>query len=292
MNTATQTVPLTRINQILGRADVQYLDRARAHPFLKWAGGKRSLISEIVKHLPPSIGAYWEPFLGGGAVFFSLDSRISEASLSDMNLELILTYKMIQKEPEKVIEALKEHAENHGKRYYKKIRDKQHDEQDPVLLAARFIYLNRTCYNGLYRVNKSGRFNVPMGSYKNPTICDEENLRAVSEVLQGVSLKAQSFDQIEPESGDLVYCDPPYDGTFSSYTGNGFTDDDQKALRDACVRWENSGAHVIVSNSDTPLIRSLFEGWKFHSIQAQRNINCKGNERGKESELLVTAEET
>lgn len=292
MSAAAQTNPLAGLNQVLAKSDVRYLERARAYPFLKWAGGKRTLVPEIVKLLPDQFGTYWEPFLGGGAVFFALDSRIRKAHLSDVNLELMLTYRMIQKEPDKVIEALNAHTKAHGKRHYKKVRDKQHDEQDPVLLAARFIYLNKTCYNGLYRVNKAGRFNVPMGRYKNPTICDEENLRRVSEVLQDVTLKAVPFGQIEPKSGDLVYCDPPYDGTFSDYTGAGFTDDDQKALRDACARWQSAGAHVIVSNSDTQLTRSLFDGdgWTLHRVSAQRNINCKGNGRGRETELLMLAE--
>lgn len=289
MSAAAQADPLASLNQVLGQTEVEYLERARANPFLKWAGGKRTIVPEIVKHLPAQFGTYYEPFLGGGAVFFSLDCRITKAHLSDVNLELMLAYKMVQKEPDKLIAALKEHDASHGKRHYKRVRDKQHDEQDPVLLAARFIYLNRTCYNGLYRVNKSGRFNVPMGNYKKPLICDEDNLKAVSEVLQGVTLRGQPFGEIDPQNGDLVYCDPPYDGTFTDYTGAGFDDADQRELRDACAEWRDAGASVIVSNSDTPLIRSLYDGWTLHPIKAQRNINCKAGERGKETELLITA---
>lgn len=285
----TAAAPLAGLDAVLGHTDVQYLERARAYPFLKWAGGKRSLVPEIVKHLPDQFGTYYEPFVGGGAVFFSLDSRITQAHLSDANMELMLTYRMLQKDPDGVILALQDHAARHGKRHYKKVRDKQHDEQDPFLLAARFIYLNKTCFNGLYRVNKSGRFNVPMGQYKNPTICDTDNLRNVSEVLQGVILKAAPFSEISPQRGDLVYCDPPYDGTFTAYTGGGFTDDDQKELRDACVGWRDAGASVIISNSNTPLIRSLFSDWTLNEVQAGRNISCKGEDRGKETELLITA---
>ena len=289
MSAAAQADPLAGLDAVLGHTDVQYLDRARAHPFLKWAGGKRALVPEIVKHLPDQFGTYWEPFVGGGAVFFSLDSRITQARLSDANMELMLTYRMLQKDPDGVISALQDHAGKHGKRHYKKVRDKQHDEQDPVLLAARFIYLNKTCFNGLYRVNKSGRFNVPMGQYKNPTICDTDNLRNASEVLQGVSLKGGPFGEINPQSGDLIYCDPPYDGTFTSYTDCGFTDDNQKELRDACAGWRDAGAHVIISNSNTTLIRSLFSDWTLNEVRAGRNISCKGKDRGKETELLITA---
>ena len=281
--------PLAGLNQILQHTTVEYLDRARARPFVKWAGGKRALIPDIVKMLPHTFRDYWEPFVGGGAAFFALDSRIRKAHLSDTNIELMITYKMVEDRPDDVIDALNDHAEKHGRRHYQRVRDKMHGEQDPVLLAARFIYLNRTCFNGLYRVNKAGRFNVPIGRHTNPTICDAENLRAASEVLEKATIKALSFtdDEVAPETGDVVYCDPPYDGTFTGYTGNGFTAGDQAKLRDRCIEWRDAGTHVIVSNSDTELIRGLYSDFTLHEVSAPRNINSDGSGRGKTQELLI-----
>ena len=191
-----------------------YLDRARARPFLKWAGGKRTLVPDIAKLLPDTIGTYWEPFLGGGAVFFSLDSRIRIAKLSDVNAELTLTYQVARNRLEQLVARLAEHEVEHtDKEYYYRVR-KAATSPDAVEVAARFIYLNKTCYNGLYRVNKAGRFNVPRGDYKNPTICDVDNLQAASEVLQKATLRHGDFGKVEPGQGDFIYCDPPYDGTF------------------------------------------------------------------------------
>lgn len=281
------TNPLAAFDRVLDHTTVEYLDRARAYPFIKWVGGKRSLVPEIVKQLPHQFSTYWEPFVGGGAVFFSLDSRIRAARISDANMDLILTYTMVRDRVDDVIDALEEHATHHGKDHYKNTRNTYHTEQDPVQLAAQFIYLNKTGYNGLYRVNKQGKFNVPMGSYKNPNICDSDNLRAASEVLAGAVLTAQSFTEINPEANDLVYCDPPYDRTFTGYNGAGFTADDQKALADACIRWRESGAYIIASNSDTPLIRSLYSSFTLHTVNAPRNVSCKASSRGSTSELLI-----
>ncbi len=282
--------PLSDFNRVLERTTVEYLDRARAYPFVKWAGGKRSLIPEILKVMPEQFGSYWEPFVGGGAVFFALDSRIRKAHLSDINLDLMITYKMLHKRPQDVIKALRKHQREHGPRYYLRIRNKQHDEQDPVLLAARFIYLNKTCYNGLYRVNKQGKFNVPIGRHTNPAICDKDNLLAVSKVLGKAKLKIETFGKISPKQGDLVYCDPPYDGTYSGYTGAGFDDDDQKALRDACIRWREDGCYVIVSNSDTGFIRQLYKEFELHEVSAPRHINSNGKGRGRVGDLLIVGE--
>ena len=206
-----------------GDATSRTLPRDRALPFLKWAGGKRALVPHISRLLPPTFNDYWEPFLGGGAVFFSLENRIRHAHLSDLNLDLIITCRMIQKNPEPIIALLERHSESHSRSHYHAVRE-EHGEPDPVVLAARFVYLNKTCYNGLYRVNKSGKFNVPMGSYETPLICDAENLRAAARVLQKATLRARSFEdsRIAPQRGDVVYCDPPYDGTFTAYTDGGF----------------------------------------------------------------------
>lgn len=269
----------------------------RAHPFVGWVGGKQALVPEIVRLLPKFFGDYWEPFLGGGAVFFALDDHIHNVYLSDFNLELITAYVTIRKKPGAVITLLLEHAKNHSDLYYLKIRKTIF--QDPIELTARFIYLNKTCYNGLYRVNKDGQFNVSIGTYKNPTICDIENIRHVSKVLRKAKIKQYSFEQITPKAGDLVYCDPPYAGGFTAYTSKGFDEQAQKSLRDHCIKWVASGVHVIISNSNTPLIRRLFGKkcgevvFQFHKVEVSRHINrrisCQGNGRGKVTELLITS---
>ena len=276
---------LSRVNAIPD--NIRYLDRGQAYPFVKWAGGKRTLVPDILQVVPKTFNTYYEPFLGGGAVFFGLAGRIRNAVLSDLNAELMLTYRMIQTSPDAVIEVLEEHQRKHSKAHYIGTRKEGHCEQDSVKLAARFIYLNKSCYNGLYRVNKSNQFNVPMGAYKNPVICDRKNLLAVSKVLQKAILQIQSFDQITPSAGDLVYCDPPYDETFTQYTDKGFTRSDQESLRKACDVWIRSGAYVIVSSSDTEFIRKTWNGYRIVEVKAAKNISCKGNERTKVSELLI-----
>lgn len=287
----SQAAPsLDLFNQIAKKMTVHYLDRARAYPFLKWAGGKRALVPEIVKLLPEHFGNYYEPFCGGGAVFFALDSRIRQAYLSDVNTELMLTYAMLRKNAAAVVDLLKEHAQKHGAEHYKQIRSEGHNYRSPVKIAARFIYLNKTCYNGLYRVNKSGQFNVPMGNYKNPAICDEDNLLAAGEVLEKAALKTQSFEKIAPSKDDFVYCDPPYDETYQGYTENGFGLEGQTALRDAATEWHKNGVRFVISSSDTELIRKLYQSKTFRlvRIEAPRSISCKAKERERVVELLIT----
>ena len=280
----------TTLDDILSYTQRPYLDRAHARPFLKWAGGKRAVVPEIAKRLPETIETYWEPFLGGGAVFFSLDSRIRSAKLSDVNAELALTYRVVRNKPEEVIELLKTHESRHeDKDYYYRIR-KLKDSKDAVEVAARFIYLNKTCYNGLYRVNKSGAFNVPRGTYKNPAICDVDGLRDASGVLQKAAISFGDFDKVAPGARDFIYCDPPYDGTFTSYDAGGFGELEQRRLRDAALKWHKLGAAVMASNADTEMIRGLYAGSPFtlHEVSARRNINCDGDKRGVAAELLIT----
>lgn len=280
----------TTLDALLGHTVRPYLERARARPFVKWAGGKRSLIPEIAQLLPDTINLYWEPFVGGGAVFFALDSRIKIARLSDINAELALAYHVVKQHPEGLIARLAAHADRHAEKdYYYEVR-KMTDSKDSVEVAARFIYLNKTGYNGLYRVNKKGEFNVPKGRYTNPTICDADAIRNASAVLQKATVKFQDFERVEPGAGDFVYCDPPYDGAFAEYAAGRFDDDDQRRLRDAALKWHRIGATVMVSNADTPLIRNLYSAAPFvlHEVSAPRQINCKGDERGAASELLIT----
>ena len=261
----------------------------KALPFVKWAGGKRSIIPIIQKFLPDNIERYHEPFVGGGAVFFAFESRIKTATLADLNEELVLAYLSISKHTDEVIEALEKHSENHQtKGYYMKVRDKQ-KPKEPVDIAARFIYLNKTCYNGLYRVNKKGKFNVPQGKYKNPKICDSANLKNVAAVLGKATIRVGQFDETtEPESGDFIYCDPPYDGTFAGYQAEGFGDNDQERLKDSVDTWTKQGAFVMLSNSDTPFIRKLYKDYHIHSITAYRHISSDGSTRGEKPEVLIT----
>ncbi len=281
----------TSLDRLLGYTPRPYLERATARPFLKWAGGKRSLIPEIAQRLPDEFNSYWEPFLGGGAVFFALESRISRAYLSDVNAELALVYQVVKRRVDELIDALDDHAARHDEKdYYYTIR-KRTNIHDSVERAARFIYLNKTCYNGLYRVNKKGKFNVPRGNYKNPCICDRDNLRAASKVLGNATIRFDDFDIINPDSGDFVYCDPPYDGTFTSYDANGFGNEDQRRLRDAVLKWHSQSVNVMLSNSDTDFIRNLYSDDVFHihEVNAPRNINCKGDGRESVGELLITS---
>ena len=276
-------------DDILRHTQRPYLDPARARPFVKWAGGKRAVVPEIAKRLPDSFNTYWEPFLGGGAVFFALDSRIQSAQLSDVNAELALTYQMVRNHSDKVMPLLSDHAERHSKKHYLAVR-KMNGMPSAVEVAARFIYLNKTCYNGLYRVNKKGLFNVPMGSYKNPVICDSDGIQAASEVLQKATVRIGDFDKIAPTAGAFVYADPPYDGTFNGYDSNGFEKAEQRRLRDAALKWHKLGAAVMLSNSDTPLIRSLYGEAPFvlHEVKAPRHINSNPNGREAVGELLIT----
>lgn len=266
-----------------------YLDSyTRASPFVKWVGGKRTLVPEIIKRLPAyDFGTYWEPFVGGGAVFFALDSRITKAELSDTNLDLAITYNIVRNNLDDLLIALRQLADRHNKDNYLRIR-RETKTEDKVRVAARLIYLNKTCYNGLYRVNRRNEFNVPMGSYRNPTICDEDSLRAASEVLAKARIRCQSFEKASPRERDLVYCDPPYHKTFNGYTKNGFNIEDQERLRDACLEWQRAGAHVIVSNSDTAFIRDLYaDGFAIHQVHGRRSVNCRGSDRGPTPELLI-----
>ncbi len=263
------------------------LNKPQAHPFVKWAGGKRSLIPILSVLLPNKFKDYYEPFVGGGSVFFSLAHCIHKAYLSDLNQVLMYTYQIVQQKPHHLINALKKHQSNHSKKYYEQIRDQYGFQSKSIDLAATFIYLNKTCFNGLYRVNRSGKFNVPIGSYNNPMICNEANLLNASRVLKKATLKSQSFEAIHPQAQDLIYCDPPYDETFTSYTQNGFNSASQEKLKNYCDEWRKLGAYVVISNNDTPLIRELYRGYRFIRVEMTRNINRDGSKRNKVPELLI-----
>lgn len=264
-----------------------------ATPFVKWVGGKRSIIDALKARLPKEFKGYWEPFVGGGALFFELRQRLTESHLSDTNFDLIMAYKVIQKDPETLIALLKQHAEKHSEEYYYSVRS-QHQLQDPVEVAARFIYLNKTGYNGLYRVNSSGEFNVPFGRYKNPGVVQEDNLRAVHKALEGVEIRLGGFEEIAPKAGDLAYFDPPYhptdDTSFTAYSKAGFSEKNQQQLRDFALELHKKGVLVMLSNSDTKYIRDLYgdKAFKIYEVMAPRFVNCKPNKRNPVSELIIT----
>ena len=262
----------------------------RARPFVKWAGGKRSLAARIWEQAPVDFHDYHEPFVGGGSVFFAMPERPGNAFLSDVNVELITAYRVIRDDVEDLIDVLQEHSRNHhaDEGYYLQVRARE--PEAPLQVAARFIYLNKTCYNGLYRVNRAGKFNVPKGSYKNPRICDAEGLRQASTALAQAEVGAETFESIEPRGGDFVYCDPPYDGTFTGYVPGGFGIAEQEQLRDTAADWEQRDVHVMISNSDTPLIRDLYSGapFRIREVLAPRFINSDGEGRGNVVELLIT----
>ena len=282
------------------RAGSDVVSCAPAKPFVKWIGGKRQLLSQFRElGLYPSGfdgagGRYFEPFVGGGAVFFDLQSK--NATISDLNSELITAYSVIRDNVEPLIESLKKHI--YDKDYFLKMRAMNPAEMSDVDIASRFIYLNRTCFNGMYRVNSKGQFNVPFGRYKNPIICDEDNLRAVSRALQGVEILNADYKVTVSKAGvgDFIYFDPPYypissTSSFTSYTKDGFAEKEQIELRDTFAELSNRGCYVMLSNSDTVFIRDIYGGLKNVTIttaSAGRSINSKGAGRGKITELVIT----
>ncbi len=265
-----------------------------AAPFLKWVGGKRSIIGELKNRLPKEMNDYWEPFVGGGALFFEIQPK--KAHLSDANLDLTITYKVIQKDVGKLIEVLKKHQKLHCEEYYYRVRNR-HDLEDPIEVAARMIYLNKTCFNGLYRVNKKGEFNTPMGKSATGSLTSgilrEENLRSCNKALKHAIIEYKDYTAIEPGAGDFVYFDPPYhpvNGTsFTAYAGD-FTEKDQSNLADFCKDLHRKGVKFMLSNSNTEYIRGLFTSniFKIAIVNAPRNVNCKPNGRNPVEEVLIT----
>ena len=274
-----------------------------AKPFLKWAGGKGKLaplIAERVRRESISIARYHEPFLGGGAVFFALHEAglAGDASLADTNADLIATYKAVRDDVEGVIAALGELSRQYLARessqrglYYYEVRN-QRRLRRPDRKAARLLFLNKTCYNGLYRVNSKGHFNVPHGRYKRPTILDAERLREASATL--ARIEATDFEEAcaRAQPGDFVYLDPPYQplsetSHFTSYTKDGFGIDEQHRLRAAFDDLTARGVPALLSNSDHPFIRDLYDGYSIEEVAMGRNINSKATERSAISELLI-----
>ena len=289
-------------NSVSTRGSRSTLDAHVPRPFVKWAGGKRQLLPLLTEMFPTGYGTYHEPFVGGGAVLFNMlaSGRRVPCRASDLNSDLILTYVTIRDRVGDLIESLKAHNaafRKNSKRYYYMVRAQSPVEQ--VERASRLIFLNRTCFNGLYRVNSRGMFNVPMGSYTNPKIVDEGNLRAVSATLQAgdVSLECNDFESVlkRAEPGDMVYFDPPYHpvnkaGNFTGYTSGDFTYADLKRLAAVCRRLDESGCKVMLSNSSAEEVVSLFRDrpWFIKRITAARCINSDGQNRTGHQEVIIT----
>lgn len=271
-------------------------------PYLKWAGGKRQLLPEIRKHLPLRISeyTYYEPFVGAGAVLFDLQPK--NAVINDFNSQLILTYQVVRNHIEELIDALRIHQKNNNEEYYYEVRVQDRDQGffqslSDIQKAARLIYLNKTCYNGLYRVNSQGLFNVPYGRYKNPAICEETVLRAVHNYLQNNEVEILNGDFTaatkNADKKSFFYFDPPYhspDNTnFSGYQAAGFDEKEQLRLRNTFIELTERGAKCLLSNADTDFIRKIFSDNNFQItvVQAKRAINSNSAGRGEVNEVLI-----
>ncbi len=268
----------------------------RPRPMLKWAGGKRSSLDVLLRSCPASFPRYFEPFVGGGALFFGLvrAGRLTGAMthLSDINQELVDTYIAVRDSVDLVISALEIHE--YSKEHFYRVRDIDPADLSLPDRAARMIYLNRTGFNGLYRVNRKGKFNVPIGRYVNPVICDAENLRATSAAFESASISRRSFLDVaqDARAGDLVYFDPPYvplskTSNFVSYAKAGFCMDSQASLAELFEELDGRGVNVLLSNSDTDWARTRFRKNKILSIKTRRRINSNSERRGLVGEVLV-----
>lgn len=270
-------------------------------PFVKWAGGKRQIMSEIVKYKPKSYKKFIEPFVGGGSVFMELQNP--KTIINDFNSELINTYIVIRDNVDELIQELEKHKENDSKEYFYNLREWDRngtlEEKSNIEKASRFIYLNKTCFNGLFRVNSQNQFNVPYGNYKNPNIVNKEVLIADSKFLNKPGIKIMSGDFEEAtklaRKGDFIYLDPPYapivedSQNFVGYTLNGFDYKEQERLRNLFVELDKKGCFVMLSNSSSKAIHDLYADYTDTTVilGANRNINSKASGRGKVDEVLV-----
>lgn len=267
-------------------------------PFLQWVGGKREMIPQYREFFPKRYNKYFEPFLGGGAIFFDLSP--DKAFLNDNSRELYEIYKGVRDFPELVVNILNDLKERHSKELYMRVRelDREHnlfnDFRD-YEIAARAIYLNQTCFNGVYRVNQKGQFNVPIGSSLNRLISDKNTIFKASKILKRASIDCVDFEKAveNVEKGDFVYFDPPYYpvskySDFTRYTKEKFYKEDQQRLKDSIVKLNKIGAYIMLSNSDCDFISDLYRNFKIHRVLSSRSLNCKSDKRGKVSELLIT----
>ncbi len=272
----------------------------KGKPFVKWAGGKRQIMKDIKKYIPDNYSTYYEPFVGGGAVFFELAPK--KAVLNDYNKELMNVFECIKDEIrfEKMCNELNHHEANHSEEYYYKIRDLDRDKKKFNKLvdykrAARTIYLNKACFNGLYRVNSKNEFNVPYGKKEKVNTYEGQNLGIVHCILNfnDIELLSTDFEEAvkNAKKGDFIYFDPPYDSdtsTFNSYTEDGFGKEEQVRLFELFEKLDKKGCYIMLSNHNTKLIRDLYKNYNINVIKAKRNINANGKKRGNVEEVLIT----
>ena len=266
-------------------------------PVVKWVGGKRQIIDQIFQYIPKNISTYYEPFFGGGAVLFELQPK--KAVINDINKELINLYEVIKNNTEELIEELKTHKNDEDYFYYVRELDRDkasYNSLTPIQKASRIIFLNKTCYNGLFRVNKSGEFNAPFGRYKNPNIVNEITIRAVSNYFNKADITFMSKDFAEvlkgARKGAFVYLDPPYDpvsdtASFTGYDKGGFNRDEQIRLKNVCDKLNEKGIRFLLSNSATDFIKDLYADYQIELVKAKRAINSNGDKRGEIDEVLV-----
>lgn len=271
----------------------------KLQPFTKWTGGKRKLLPELLKLLPKKFNNYYEPFIGGGALFFEIAP--TKATINDFNEELINSYIQIKENPKELIELLKVHSENNSKEYYLKLRsldrDKNFEKLSGVEKAARILYMLRVNFNGLYRVNSKNQFNVPYGNYKNPKIVDKELLLSINKYLNNndINIISQDFEEAvrSAKKGDFVYFDPPYipltqTSSFTSYTREDFSLEDQVRLRDTVKKLTEKGVFVMLSNSSSQVAVELYKEFNIHYVDVNRTNGAKANSRGRIKEIIVT----
>lgn len=267
-------------------------------PILKWVGGKRQLLSEIIPLIDESCDNYVEPFIGGGAVLFRLQPK--KAIINDYNTELINVYRTVRDDLDGLVALLKKHEKYNSSDYYYEVRaldrTPDFDKMSNSEKAARIIYLNKTCYNGLYRVNSLGQFNSPYGKYKNPNIVNEVVLRAISKYLNGneISIRSGDYKDVlnDIEKNSFVYLDPPYmpissSSSFTGYTEGGFGYDKQVELKEECDKLNSKGVHFLQSNSDCEEIRELYKAYRIKIVKANRAINSDAKKRGQINEVLI-----
>jgi DNA adenine methylase len=288
-------IPRSKIKQL-----PELSDQSTAKPFLKWAGGKRQLLPAIQAFLPAKYTEYYEPFIGAGALLLTLQPQ--KSTINDTNQELVNCYQVIKDQPEELLKLCQQHQANNSQEYYYQLREQDRqagfEQLSPLERAARIIYLNKTCFNGLFRVNSSGQFNVPYGKYKNPVIANPTVIKAISAYLNQAQVQILNvdFEQAvsQAKKGAFVYFDPPYHplsqtSSFTGYSSSGFGEQEQIRLKQVCDRLTDQGCQVLASNSAAPLIKSLYDDprYKIVEVKATRAINAVAAKRGRINELLI-----
>lgn len=264
------------------------------YPPIKWAGGKQNLARFILHRLPVEVNTYYEPMVGGGAILLKMRGRFKKAVISDTNPEVVNAWRTIKKDVKKLIQTLRRSKFKYDKETFLKIRAQDPNKLSPVGRAARFVYLNKTCFNGLYRVNSQGQFNVPFGRYKDPVICDAANLRAVAQVLKNVTILDKDFEEACKGAGpgDAVYFDPPYmpvskTSNFTGYTAEGFNQQDHERLARVFEKTGDFGARVVLTNSIAPGVMSLYGKFDYDRQTGSRSIGGPADYRHKIGEIIV-----